>query len=44
MGRIFIATQIRTEIYEAIKVTASAGIGPNRMLAKMMSELNKPNG
>jgi nucleotidyltransferase/DNA polymerase involved in DNA repair len=44
MGRIFIATQVRTEIFEAIRITAAAGIGPNRMLAKMMSEMNKPNG
>lgn len=44
MGRIFVASQIRREIFEAVKITASAGIGPNRMLAKMMSEMNKPNG
>jgi DNA polymerase kappa len=25
-------------------MTASCGIGPNRMLAKIMSEMNKPNG
>jgi DNA polymerase kappa len=44
LGRIFTATQIRTEIFEAIRITASCGVGPNRMLAKMMSEMNKPNG
>lgn len=25
-------------------MTASIGIGPNRMLAKICSEVNKPNG
>ena len=44
MGRIFTATSIREQIYEAIKMTASCGIGCNRMLAKICSELNKPNG
>jgi DNA polymerase kappa len=31
-------------VYEATKLTCSAGIAPNRMLAKICSDWNKPNG
>jgi len=31
-------------INSATKLTCSAGIGPNRMIAKICSDLNKPNG
>jgi len=44
MGRVFLATKIRKEIFESIHMTASCGIACNRMLAKICSELNKPNG
>jgi DNA polymerase kappa len=44
LGRIFVATQIREKIYRNTGMTASCGIGSNRMLAKICSELNKPNG
>lgn len=36
--------KIRMEINEATKITVSCGIAPNKMLAKMCSEINKPNG
>lgn len=36
--------QIRREIFEATKLTASAGIACNRTLAKVCSDYNKPNG
>lgn len=35
---------IRAEVFEATKLTMSCGIGANKMLAKMCSEMNKPNG
>jgi DNA polymerase kappa len=44
LGRIFVASEIRRKIYEAIKITSSAGIACNRMMAKICTELNKPNG
>jgi DNA polymerase kappa len=44
LGRIFIATKIRQEIFYKLRMTASCGIGCNRMLAKICSDLNKPNG
>lgn len=40
-----IAQDIRKKIYERTGgLTASAGIAPNKLLAKMASDLNKPNG
>ncbi|KAG8806422.1 hypothetical protein FRC18_006100, partial [Serendipita sp. 400] len=36
--------KIRETILEETKLTASAGIAPNKMLAKISSEKNKPNG
>ena len=44
MGRIFITSHIRERIYMEMGMTASAGIACNKMLAKICSELNKPNG
>ncbi|WP_036231899.1 DNA polymerase IV [Marinobacterium litorale] len=39
-----IAEQIRREILEETGLTASAGIAPNKFLAKIASDENKPNG
>lgn len=39
-----IAEKIRKEIYEKTKLTASAGLAPNKFLAKVASDWNKPNG
>jgi DNA polymerase-4 len=39
-----LALTIRGLIFETTKLTASAGIGPNKLVAKIASDLNKPNG
>jgi DNA polymerase-4 len=39
-----IAQAIRKRIYEEHQLTASAGIAPNKFLAKIASDWNKPNG
>jgi DNA polymerase IV len=39
-----IAAEIRREIFEETKLTASAGIAPNKFLAKVASDWKKPNG
>lgn len=39
-----LARQIRGEIYRETGLTASAGIAPNKMLAKIASDWRKPNG
>lgn len=39
-----IAKEIRKEIYEKTGLTASAGISINKFLAKIASDINKPNG
>ncbi len=39
-----IAEQIRQTIAQEVGVTASAGIAPNKFLAKVASDLNKPDG
>ncbi|WP_426360463.1 DNA polymerase IV [Pseudocolwellia sp. HL-MZ19] len=39
-----IADQIRQEIFDELNLTASAGIAPNKFLAKIASDENKPNG
>lgn len=35
---------IRKRVYDKIKLTISCGIAPNKMLAKLGSDMNKPNG
>ncbi|MDA8792824.1 DNA polymerase IV [Bacteriovoracaceae bacterium] len=39
-----IARSIRQEIYQKTKLTCSAGIAPNKFLAKIASDWKKPNG
>jgi len=39
-----IAQEIRKQIFERTHLTASAGIAPNKLLAKLASDINKPNG
>ncbi|MDG0994135.1 MAG: DNA polymerase IV [Akkermansiaceae bacterium] len=39
-----IAREIRAQIYEETGLAASAGIAPNKMLAKIASDWQKPNG
>ena len=39
-----IATEIRKRIYDEIGLTASAGISVNKFIAKIASDINKPNG
>jgi len=38
------AEEIRQRIFEAINITVSAGVAPNKFLAKVASDWNKPNG
>lgn len=39
-----IASLIRQQVYEETKLTCSAGVAPNKMIAKIASDINKPNG
>jgi DNA polymerase-4 len=39
-----IANEIRRRIREELRVTASAGVAPNKFLAKVASDWNKPDG
>src|SRR5436190_1776120 len=39
-----LAHEIRSAIFDKTKLTSSAGVGPNKLIAKIASELNKPNG
>ncbi|ETO25273.1 DNA polymerase IV / kappa, partial [Reticulomyxa filosa] len=39
-----VAEEIRRRVFESTQLTASAGIACNRMLAKICSDKNKPNG
>ena len=39
-----VVKEIRQRVQEKTKLTASAGIAPNKMLAKICSDMNKPNG
>jgi len=42
-GRV-LARLIQKSIHEATGLTCSVGVAPNKLLAKMASEFNKPNG
>jgi DNA polymerase-4 len=39
-----VASEIRREIFDVTRLTASAGIAPNKFLAKIASDWNKPDG
>ncbi len=39
-----LAQEIRSAIFQETKLTSSAGIGPNKLIAKIASEIEKPNG
>src|SRR5437763_343800 len=39
-----LAEEIRSAILRKTELTSSAGIGPNKLIAKIASEINKPNG
>lgn len=39
-----IAQEIRRRIFETVGITASAGVGPNKFVAKVASDWNKPDG
>jgi len=39
-----IARKIKGSIYESTNLTSSAGLGPNKFLAKLASNMGKPNG
>eukprot|EP00257_Ricinus_communis_P020592 XP_015579856.1 DNA polymerase kappa isoform X1 [Ricinus communis] len=39
-----IAEELRTGVYQETGLTCSAGVAPNRLLAKVCSDINKPNG
>jgi DNA polymerase kappa len=43
-GRLELAASIRQQIKEKSKLTASCGIACNKMLAKICSDINKPDG
>jgi len=40
----WIANEIRRKIFEQTGLTASAGVAPGKFLAKIASDINKPNG
>lgn len=39
-----VAEELRFRVHEETGLTCSAGVGPNRLLAKVCSDINKPNG
>ena len=43
-GRVALAEMLRAEVKAVCGVTCSAGLGPNRLLAKIASEQRKPDG
>lgn len=43
-GKQKLAEEIRSKVKDATKLTCSAGISCNRMIAKICSDMNKPDG
>jgi DNA polymerase IV (DinB-like DNA polymerase) len=41
---IALAQEIRAEVYNETKLTCSVGVAPNKLLAKIASDMNKPDG
>ena len=39
-----LAAHIRTRIHSELSLTASAGVGPNKFIAKLASDMRKPDG
>jgi len=39
-----IARDIRNAVYDELGLTCSAGVAPNKLVAKIASDMNKPNG
>ena len=39
-----VAEELRARVREQTRVTCSCGVAPNRLLAKIASDINKPNG
>ncbi|XP_010905640.2 DNA polymerase kappa isoform X1 [Elaeis guineensis] len=39
-----VAAELRNNVYEETGLTCSVGVAPNRLLAKVCSDINKPNG
>jgi len=39
-----IAIELQNRIYQDLKLTSSAGVGPNKLVAKIASDFNKPFG
>ncbi|KAM0884018.1 hypothetical protein ACQ4PT_031255 [Festuca glaucescens] len=39
-----VASELRGAVHEETGLTCSAGVAPNRMIAKVCSDINKPNG
>lgn len=43
-GRMWVAEKVRSNIKDQMKMTSSVGVACNKMLAKICSEINKPDG